>query len=121
MQFVQGQIAKSAAIGAARKIGELGGVDNRTSGGQVRVHVTHCERADFGPLAVDERDHGPINAQDQGVWRTRRGRMLAQDAGGFGGFVGHQQGTRRLSAPPYGIGMHMHPGKPGQFVGCAGK
>ena len=122
MAFARRKVAKGGAVHTPREVRAVGGHHDRAVRRRAGwLHLTDSQRAHLRPLAVDERDHGPIHTEEERVGGAGRGGMLVKDAGRFRCFVRDECGPRRFGAATGCIGMHLGAGEPREFAGGFGE
>ena len=122
MAFARRKVAKGGAVHTPREVRKIGGRHDRAVRRRAGWrHLTDRQRAHLRPLAVDERDHRPIHAQDERVRGAGRVGMLVEDAGRCGCFVRDERSPRRFGAATGRSGMHLGTGEPRKFAGGFGE
>jgi len=122
MAFARRKVTKGGAVHTPREVRAVGGHHDRAVRRRAGwLHLTDSQRVPLRPLAVDERDHGPIHAQDERVRGAGRVGMLVKDAGRCGCFMRDECGPRRFGTATGRIGMHLGTGEPRQLASGFGK
>lgn len=122
LKFRQRTFGKGGAVGQPREGGQVGRGDDRAiRSGHGRLHGSDRAGAHRFPRSTDEGHHGAIDAEDQGSWSRRRGRMRAQDGGRRSGLVGDPDRAGRCGLAAGRIRMDGGTRMPGQFGAGFGK